>query len=202
MATLSLNNLTPSAAVSDISTVIGLFTSTKKVDVVQILSQQTMQQIFQSARPMKCTVKETAKVMSYPVETGSVLSDNRVSNPTEIEMDFFIPNTSYSTVYPQMRNAWMDATTLSIQTRTGTYKNMIIMDMPHDESPDVFSGIMMHIKFMEVITISANSANAISNFSPASPLATNTLQSGLLQGLAAVSSVGSYLQAGKSLGIL
>lgn len=201
---VSLSNITPASALGSLSTLAGLLTSSKRIDVVKILNQQTMAQVFQAARPMKAHVNETSKVSKYPVETGYTSADNRVSNPTEIEMDFFIPSSAYATAYTQMRTAWAAGTLLSVQTRTGTYKNLIIENLPHEEDPDMSSAIMMHVKFSEFI-IAANSSNgtslAIANFSPAKPQAANTLSLGLLQGLGAVGSIGSYLKAGKVLGI-
>lgn len=196
--------ITPSSAISNLATLAGFLTSSKRVDVVQILNQQTMQQIFAVARPMKATVKETAKVMQYPVETGSTLSDNRVSNPTEIEMALFIPASGYSTVYPQMRNAWLQPTLLSVQTRTGTYKNMIIADMPHEEDPDMFSAIMMHVRFKEVIMIAPSSTAAspvLNNYSPASPQDATTQNQGLISGIASASSLLSYFHAATVVGL-
>lgn len=196
-------SLTPAGAISTLSTAVGLFTATKQTDVVKILNQQTMQQVFTAARPMSAEVKETAKVSKYPLESGYVSFDNRVSNPTEINMMFFIPSLAYTTAYVQIRNAWLNATLLSVQTRTGTYKNMIIESMPHEESPDMFSGITMLIKFSEFIIVaaSASSAQVLANYSPAQPQAQNTLNTGLIQGLAAASSALSYFHAATVVGL-
>lgn len=193
--------ISPQAIIGNISTAIGLFTSTKQVDIVQILNQETMGQVFSEARPIKATIKETAKVMQYPVEMGATLTDNRVSNPTEIDMSLFIPSSAYSTAYIQIRTAWQNATLLSVQTRTGTYKNMIIMDMPHEEDPDMFSAITMQIRFVEVIMINALGKSSVDNFSPAVPQYQNTLNTGLIQGLAATSSVFSYFHAASVVGL-
>lgn len=196
-------SLTPTGAVASLSTVIGLFTSTKQVDVVRILNQQTMQQVFNAARPMGAEVKESAKVSKYPLESGYISYDNRVSNPTEINMAFFIPSTAYATVYPQIRTAWLSATLLSVQTRTGTYKNMIIESMPHEENVEMFSGITMLVKFSEFIIVSASASTSqvLANYSPAQPQAQNTLNTGLIQGLAAASSVLSYFHAATVVGL-
>lgn len=196
-------NITTSGAVTTLSTAIGLFTSTKKVDVIQILNQQTMQQVFSAARPMHSEVKEVAKVSKYPLESGYTSSDNRVSLPTEIHMAMFIPSLAYNTVYPQIRNAWLTSLLLSVQTRTGTYKNMIIEAMPHEETADMFSGVTMFLKFSEFILVSSSAAASpvLANFSPAKPQATNTLATGLIQGLATGSSVLSWAHAATVVGL-
>ncbi len=189
------------STIGTLSTLTGLLTSSKRIDVVKILDQQTMAQVFQAARPMKAHVKETAKISKYPVETGYTSADNRVSNPTEIEMDMFIPAGAYDTAYPQIRNAWQAGTLLSVQTRTGTYKNLVIEDMPHDEDPDIYTAVIMHIRFSEFIIVSSAGNSTVSNYSPAQPQAVNTLQAGLIQGLAAGGSALSYFHAASILGL-
>lgn len=200
----SLTNITPASIAGNAQTALGFFTTQKRVDIVKILNQQTLQQIFTAARPIKASVRETAKVMQYPVETGATLSDNRVSNPTEIHMELFIPSEAYTSVYPQIRNAWLNATMLSVQTRTGTYKNMIIQDMPHEETAEMFSAITMQVIFKEVIQIGAAQSGApavLNNYSPASPNHANTVNSGLISGLNVASSALSYFKAASVVGL-
>src|ERR1700744_6114605 len=106
-------NLTPASILSDASLVGGLLTTISKVDVVQVLNQQTNTQIFSGARPVKAEVRETARVMDYPVETGVILSDHRISMPTEIALTCIIPASQYSIAYVAIRNAWLAPTLLS-----------------------------------------------------------------------------------------
>lgn len=198
MTTLPFN-LTPASILSDVQLVGNLILGLSKTDVVQVLNQQTMIQVFSGARPVKAEVRETARVMEYPVETGVILSDHRISNPTEIILTCIITSAQYSIAYPAIRNAWMNATLLSVQTRTGTYKNMIIAELPHDEDPEMFSAITITIKMREVI-FSSPSSNA-NNFIPADPALQTTVNSGLLAATNLVGSGLGYLHAATVLGL-
>lgn len=201
---MALNQVTPPAIVSDISTLVGFFTNNRRVDIVKILNQGTMQQLFIEARPMKATVRETSKGLRYPIETGAILTDSIIVQPTEIRMDLFIPSSGYATVYPQLRTARLNGTLLAIQTRTGIYKNMFIEEMPHDENSDMMDAIMMQIKFTEALQVGASQNGAttlLDDFSPASPASEDTINKGLIGGLAAASSSLSYFHAASVVGL-
>lgn len=203
--------ITPQTILSDVqSGAVDILTSVAKVDVVAVLAQNTttdvttgqvntvFAQVFSGARPIKATVKETAKVMDYPVETGATYSDYRISNPTEIELPCLIAQADYGTAYQAIRNAWRNATLLSVQTRTGTYQNMIIADLPHEEDAEMFTSISILLKLREVILIAPASIAAqpmLANYAPASPQNSMTVNAGLLAGIAAPTSVLSYFHA-------
>lgn len=197
-------NITPASVISDALTVNNFTSRKSKVDVVAVLDQGTLQQVFSEARPLKAHVRETATVMKYPVETGAIISDHRISNPTEIEFVCIIPEAAYSSAYPAIRNAWQNATLLSVQTRTGTYKNMIIGDMPHEEEPDMFNAITQFIKFVEVIYVAPASIAApgkLANFVPKNPAYNSTVNSGLLSSVTVGTSALSYFHAGTVWGV-
>ena len=198
-------NITPASILSGATTIGNLLANNSNIDVVQVLDQTTMQQVFAGARPVKATVRETARVMDYPVETGVVLSDHRISNPTEIELVCIIQSSQYSSAYPAMRAAWQNATLLSVQTRLGTYKNMIIADLPHEEDAEMFSAVTQTIKLREVIYIvpsSVGAPNLLSNYSPRNVAANSiTISSGILSATTAAGSALSYFHAATVFGI-
>lgn len=194
---------TPSSIIGNLSTAIGLLSS-RRIDVVQIIDQQSMRQTFAAARPMRAEVREYSRGMKYPIETGAILTDNIIAEPTEIRMDLFIPAAAYSTVYPQIRSARLNGVYFVVQTRTGTYKNMYIEEMPHDENVDMFSAVTMHIKFLEAIQVGATatgSTQVLDNFSPAPAQDFLTINNGLISGLAAGSSILSYFHAASVVGL-
>lgn len=197
-------NITPAAVLSDAATVVSILQKTLNVDVVAVLNQETMLQVIHDARPVRAEVLETSTVMKYPVETGAIISDHRVSNPTEIKFVCVIPSTAYSSAYQELRNAWLNATLLSVQTRTGTYRNMIVANMPHEETPDMFNAITQFIHFEEVIFVAPASIatpNTLANFSPANPANNSTVNSGLLAPITVAGSALSYLHAATVFGV-
>lgn len=191
-------NITPQAILSDISSAANFLISSLAVDVNAVLNQETLQQVFPDARPVKATVKETARVMDYPVETGATLSDHKIINPIEIEIIFVINQDFYSSAYQQIRTAWINSTLLSVQTRTGTYLNMIVSDMPHEEEPDMYNAITQQVRFREIIFVAPNSLaqpGQLANYKPANPTNLPVINRGLLAGLAAPTTVLSYFHA-------
>lgn len=191
-------NITPQTILSNATVGLNLLTSVAKIDIVGVLDQETLQQVFPQARPMKATVRETAKVMDYPVETGVTLSDHRISNPTEIELITIINSDSYESAYQAIRNIWKNATLLSVQTRTGTYRNMIISDMPHEEDPDMFNAITQAIRFREVIMVVPSSiaaSGSIANYAPRNPVDQSMQPRGLLSAITAAGTALSYFNA-------
>jgi hypothetical protein len=197
-------NITPASILSNTGSVGSILSTLTKTDQVQVLDQQTLTQIFSGARPLQAEIKEYAKVMNYPVETGVTLSDHRISMPTEISLLCIIPSASYATDFIAIRNAWQAATLLSVQTRVGTYKNMIIEELPHKEDSELFTAITIYIKLREVIMIAPSStapAGTVSNFSPANPKNSTNVQSGLISATNLTSSGLSYLHAGTVFGV-
>ncbi len=124
--------------------------STAAVDVVAVLDQETGRQVFEKARPLKCSIKETSKVMTHPVEDGSEIADHKVINSKEAEMSLMVAGETFRQTYQEIKTLFEKSTLLTIQTRATIYENMIISDMPHDESAEVFDGIIIGMKLIEV----------------------------------------------------
>lgn len=197
-------NITPAAVAQDIQTIAGFFSATKKVDVVQILDQTSGQQIFATARPLSAFIREVSKGLRYPIETGAVITDSIIIEPIEINMDMLIPQEGYATVYPQIRTGRINGTLYTVQTRTGTYKNMFIEEMPHEETSEMMSAIKIHIKFVEALLVapSTNGATQIqNNYSPSTPQNSSTIAQGLLSGVNVGTSVLSWAHAATLVGL-
>ncbi len=171
----------PNVLVSGLSAVSDLLNNIGAVDTVGIFDSTTLQQIFQDARPMAADIRETSIVMSHPVETGTILSDNHIINPIEINMPVFVPSQSYNLIYNQIKQAFVAATSFTVQTRLGVYPNMIIADMPRREDPDMYDAVIIALHFKEVlyvVPVSVSAASAPANFNPADEVNTNTVQTG------------------------
>lgn len=131
-------------------------TSSRAIDVVGIFDTGFNQKFFR-ARPLKATVKETAKVMDHPLESGVVVSDHKIINPIEIELPLVTQSFDYQSVYEQIRKSFLSSELLLIQTKTGVYRNMIISDLPHEEGSEMFDQIAIAMKLREVKIVSSKS---------------------------------------------
>jgi hypothetical protein len=122
-------------------------------DVVGVFDQN-FNQVFSTARPVKATVRETSKPMEHPVEQGTVVTDHRIINPNEIELSMILPAGEYRPVYQQIKQYFNSAQLLNVQTRTDTYPNMFIIELPHEEDAEMFDTIPLGIKMKQVLIVS------------------------------------------------
>lgn len=128
--------------------------SPRVVDVVGIWDQD-FRQVFADSRPVKASVVEPSKNMEHPIETGSVITDHRVILPVEIDLSLIMKAATYAAQYGQIRAAFISGELFYVHTRTGVYKNMMITDIPHEESPEMFDTITMALKMREVQFVTA-----------------------------------------------
>lgn len=139
-------------------------------------------QVYQSARPLRASLRETSRVMEHPAETGVVLADHHVINPVEIEIPLMIPAQSYAQTYQQIKTDFLAATLLTVKTPVTVYENMIIADMPHEEDPEYFNAITLLLHLRQVIYFIPGAAQSLpANYSPAEPDNQDTVQNGLQQ---------------------
>lgn len=123
-------------------------------DVVGIFDS-SFTQLFPTARPLRAQVKEQAKVMEHPVESGATITDHRVILPVEIEMTLMVRGAEYRDTYNAIKERYLKTETLVIQTKTGSYPDMIISGMPHEEATDVFDAVPLFLQLRQVIFVSA-----------------------------------------------
>jgi len=118
-------------------------------DLVCILDNENFQQLFATASPMRMSVREAKTATKYQVEDGSTRSDHVVVQQVEISIDFIIEDEFARDCYQQIRQAWNDNRLVSVQGKVSSYPNMLITEMPHDESPEYGMGIAMPIRLVE-----------------------------------------------------
>lgn len=130
-------------------------------------------QVFPNARPMKCTVRPTSKIMEHPLETGQLISDYKIILPVEITLPLVISSQYYKDTYAEINNLFATSELLFVQTRASVYNNMVITEIPDEERSDMFDVIMMELHLKQVLLV-----QAISNFAPADPTQADTQSSG------------------------
>ena len=136
-------------------------------DLVQIrrrTAPNTFEVAYPSARPMQATVSETGRLMSHPLEDGAVITDHRIIFPTVITLSIIIDprlftfrpiagefgfGVTYRETYESIREDFRQSTQFQIQTKSRTYENMYLQNIPHEESPNQFDTITMILEFSE-----------------------------------------------------
>lgn len=130
-----------------------LIRPTKAVDVVAITGPG-FSPIFAGARPLVAEVHESAALMEHPLETGAVIADHIVFDPTEISLPVVcVGEEVYRNTYALIRAAFKAGTILTVTTRTGSYPSMVIIEMPHEETPGAFDAIAIRILLREAVFV-------------------------------------------------
>jgi hypothetical protein len=176
-----------------------LISPSKAVDVVAITGAGFVP-LFSAARPLTASVYEFADVMEHPLETGSVIADHIVFQPIEIELPLLcVGEAAYRSTYAAIRTVYSAGTLLTIRTRTGSYPNMVITDLPHDETPDAFNAIAIRLRLREARLVAPQSG--LSQSQVANPANSSTANRGTQQTTAANATTAaragtSYQQSG------
>lgn len=126
-----------------------ILASTSAADLVAILDNETLQQIFRASSPMRVSVRESKVASKFAAEDGTEKSEHVYTNATEISMDLFIDDEQSRNGYEEIRQAWLENRLVTVQTRVSSYQNMLILDMPHDETTDTNGAIVMPIRMQE-----------------------------------------------------
>jgi len=143
MAFAEISNL----ATSVISSFVGQ-------DTVAVYTQD-FTQVFRGARAIKAVVKESAKVMEHPVESGAVITDHRIVLPTEVQLSLILTPATYRETYDQISQFYQEGTLLVVQTRSGIYLDQLINSMPHEEDTNLFNTITLALSLKQVQFVTA-----------------------------------------------
>lgn len=152
---------------------------TAKTDYVGVFDQN-QKQVFPNARILKSQVKEDSKVMEHPGESGITLSDHRILLPVEIELSLIVNSVNLKDTYKIIRQLYLSATLLVVQTRGGVYKNQLIQSLPSEEDPDYYGSLTIALKLKQIQFATAKYA-----VTPKRPKNSSTVDRGTQQTLPA-----------------
>lgn len=117
-------------------------------------------QVFRDARPMSADVKEGAKLMEHPLESGAMVTDHMVIQQVEIELLLTLIPATYRDTFQEIKNLFREGKLLTVQTKAEAYQNLIIESLPHEEDPEVFDAIVLPLKLKEVTIVTAEYTEA------------------------------------------
>lgn len=120
---------------------------------VQVLDGEGFEVLFESAAPMRLTVRDEKRATRFPVETGGERSDHVVDNAIEIAIEFVVTGHTARQQFQAMRQAYLDRKLVTVQTRMGSYPNMLIEAFPHEETVSISDGAVLPVRFIEWLEI-------------------------------------------------
>lgn len=127
----------------------------RAVDVVAVLRGDTLAQVFAEARPMQAVVYEVADLMEHPLEDGATIADHKVQRPVEIDLPLIISGGDFAEVFEEIRTIYREGVLLTVQTRAASYPSMVLVQIPHDETPDQFDSVTIGVRFREAKFVKA-----------------------------------------------
>ena len=126
-----------------------ILATSSAADLVAILDNDNLQQLFTATSPMRVSVRESKKATQFAVEDGTTRSDHVTTDAVEISIDLFISDELSRNGYEEIRQAWRDNRLVTVQTKISSYPDMLILEIPLDETPEAGGSIMMPIRMQE-----------------------------------------------------
>ncbi len=126
--------------------------STTTQQQVTVLDTESFETLFASAHPMRVAVRETKRATKFAVEDGSERSDHVVRELTEIQIDFLLVDDTRNQ-FESLRQAFDQNKLLTVQTKVKSYESMLIVGMPHDETPELGMAVNVPIRMQEWIEV-------------------------------------------------
>lgn len=143
--------------------------TTTAADVVGIFAEDGTQK-FTVARSMRIQTVRSAKAMSHPLETGSSVTDHRVIMPIEAQLLVTLSGDQYAAAYGEIAASFNSGELFTVQCRATSFPNMLIVDMPHEETPEKIDAIDIVLKLQEVqfFKSQATASNSVARSSKSS----------------------------------
>jgi hypothetical protein len=141
-------------------------------DVVGIFDAESFEQMFSAAVVMRLQLNPTSKVPQHPLETGETRIDTRISMPVDGQL-LLIPNLDRvqpADIYGQIRTVYNSGKLFTIVCKAGTFENMFITGMPHDETPDMQDSLQIVLRVSEALFFKSQATAAA--VTPKKPRAT------------------------------
>ena len=118
-------------------------------DLVAILDNDNLQQLFVASSPLRVSVRESKKATQFAVEDGTTRSDHVTVDAIEISFDLFLSDENARNGYEEIRQAWRENRLVTVQTKISSYPDMLILEIPHDETVEGGGSIRVPIRMQE-----------------------------------------------------
>jgi len=142
------------------------------IDQVAVFDSK-FRQVFVDASPMRADAREVARIMEHPLEGGQSISDYKVILPIEISLPLIIPGRFYRDVYQEIKTLFQKSELLAVQMRADTYRDMVIVQMPHEERADMHDAITVNIQLKQVLLVKDQN-----NYAPRDEVMSDTQRNG------------------------
>lgn len=118
------------------------------INRVEILDNETLQPLWTGSDIMDVQVQEASTVTKYKVEDGTNRNDHIVHNPTEIMMRFTLAG-EVSQLFNAIKQTYTSRDLVTVQTRTDVYADMIVTEIPQDQTGAATDAVTLDIRLSE-----------------------------------------------------
>ena len=118
------------------------------INRVQILDNETLQPLWTGSDIMDVQVQETSTVTKYKVEDGTNRNDHIVHNPTEMLMRLTLAG-EVSQLFNAIKQTYTERALVTVQTRTDVYADMIVTEIPQDQTGAAMDAVTLDIRLSE-----------------------------------------------------
>lgn len=125
---------------------------------VKIFNVDNFTTLFETANPIQLNIRDEHKVTQFTVESGETRSDHVVVLPVEIGMDLILAGEMKS-AFETLQQAYDKHQLVGIQTRVKTYQPMLLVNLYHDEIPEMADAIKLSLRFTEWRTVEPEYGN-------------------------------------------
>ena len=117
---------------------------------VVVLDAVTLRPCWPNAKVLKLDASLGGKLPEHPIETGVLVYDHFIENPNEIALELLLSGPTLLTAYEQIKRYYTQRRFVTVQGRADTWPRMLIKEWPHDETPERFDSVTMHLKLHEI----------------------------------------------------
>lgn len=115
---------------------------------VAVYDDESFRPVFESASPMRVSVRADKTITRFQVEDGGERSDHVVDNAVEIVVEFLLTQDTRN-AYQALRDAFEGNRILTVQTKVRSFPSMLIEALPHEETPALGTAVLVPILFVE-----------------------------------------------------
>lgn len=102
---------------------------------------------------IKADVDITSDLCDFPIETGSVITDNAIIQPISIKMQVALPTAFYTRIYNEMIKYYQKKKYIMVQTKFAMYRNMVIASMPFKLENETIDRPLVELNLRQVMEV-------------------------------------------------
>lgn len=115
--------------------------------------------------PMNITIHDSVKVARHPIETGEVILDNKVVQPSEVSVTCLVECEHWDKVSRMLDKMLLEKSNnpFTIRTKTDDLQGYILYDIVEKQTSDKWDMVEIDLKFIEQLVIESSSISTPAN---------------------------------------